>query len=145
MIRDMVREDKEAFMAMGREFYSSGAVAQGVDERIIETTFETAVSRPELLRAYMIEDGGKPVGFGLLSFYYATEVGGLVVVLEDLYLDKTCRGKGLGTKFLQFMEQGYPEAKRFHLEVTKENTRAIDLYKKQGYELLEYVQMVKDV
>jgi ribosomal protein S18 acetylase RimI-like enzyme len=46
---------------------------------------------------------------------------------------------------MQFMEQEYPSAKRFRLEVSKENTRAIELYRKLGYEVLEYVQMVKDV
>jgi len=39
----------------------------------------------------------------------------------------------------------YPAAKRFHLEVAEENTRAIGLYKKLGYEVLDYVQMVKNV
>jgi len=43
------------------------------------------------------------------------------------------------------MEKEYPAAKRFHLEVAKENTRAIDLYKKLGYEVLGYVQMVKNI
>jgi ribosomal protein S18 acetylase RimI-like enzyme len=46
---------------------------------------------------------------------------------------------------MQFMEDEYPSAKRFHLEVAEENTRAIELYKKLGYEILEYVQMIKEI
>jgi ribosomal protein S18 acetylase RimI-like enzyme len=80
-----------------------------------------------------------------LSFSFATEVGGLVVLLEDLYISEERRGKGLGHKFMQFIEQEYPLAKRFRLEVTKENTQAIDLYGKLGFEVLEYVQMVKNI
>jgi len=144
MIRDMRQEDKEIFMAMAKDFYSSKAVAHNMDSRILEINFDTAMNDPQKLRAFIIEDNGIPAGFALTSFYYATEAGGLVVVLEDLYLDETCRGKGLGSKFIQFMEREYPSAKRYHLEVTKENTRAMDLYKKLGYEVLEYVQMVKE-
>ena len=145
MIRDIILEDKAAFMAMAKEFYSSKAVAHDIDVRIIEATFNTAINEPHLLRAFIIEDDGSPVGFALTSFYYATEVGGIVVLLEDIYVDETCRGKGFGSKFIEFMEKEYPAAKRFHLEVAEENTRAIGLYKKLGYEVLEYVQMVKNV
>jgi len=145
MIRDIILEDKAAFMAMAKEFYSSKAVAHDIDVKIIEATFNTAINEPHLLRAFIIEDDGSPVGFALTSFYYATEVGGIVVLLEDIYVDETCRGKGFGSKFIEFMEKEYPAAKRFHLEVAEENTRAIGLYKKLGYEVLEYVQMVKNV
>jgi len=144
MVREMTQGDKDVFLAMAEVFYSSKAVAHGIDSHIIKTTFDTAMNKPHLLQAFIIEDNDKPVGFALVSFYYATEVGGLVVLIEDLYLDETCRGKGLGSKFMRFVEVEYPEAKRFHLEVAKENTRAIDLYKKLGYEELEYVQMVKN-
>ena len=145
MIRDMIQEDKAIFMAMAKDFYSSKAVAHSIDVKIIETNFNTAINEPHLVRAYIIEDDDVPVGFALMSFYYATEVGGIVVSLEDIYLDETCRGKGFGSKFIEFMEKEYPAAKRFHLEVTEENKRAIDLYKELGYEVLEYVQMVKNM
>jgi len=145
MIRDITQEDKTMFMAMAKDFYSSKAVAHDIDVKIIETTFNTAINEPQLIRAFIIEDDGAPVGFALTSFYYATEVGGIVVLLEDLYLDETCRGKGFGSKFMDYMEKEFPSAKRFHLEVAKENTRAIGLYKKLGYEILEYVQMVKNM
>jgi len=145
MIRDMIAEDRAVFLEMAGKFYSSGAVDHAVDRSIYEASFDAAVGESPLIRAFMIEDGGRPVGFALVAFYFATEVAGLVVLIEDLYLDETCRGKGLGSKFMQFIEQEYPEAKRFHLEVAKDNTRAIDLYEKLGYKELGYVQMVKEV
>ena len=145
MIRNIIQEDKVIFMSMAKDFYSSKAVAHDIDDKIIETTFFTAINEPHLIRAFIIEDNDVPVGFALTSFYYATEVGGTVVLLEDLYLEETCRGKGFGSKFIEFIEKEYPAAKRFHLEVAAENTRAINLYKTLGYEVLEYVQMVKNM
>ncbi|MCL2868805.1 MAG: GNAT family N-acetyltransferase [Candidatus Bathyarchaeota archaeon] len=145
MIRDIAQEDKTVFLEMAEEFYSSKAVVHNVDRSVLETIFKVAVSNSPYFRALIIEDRGVSVGFALLSFSFATEVGGPVVLLEDLYIRDECRGKGLGCKFMQFMEHEYPLVKRFRLEVAKENKRAIDLYCKLGFEVLEYVQMVKNI
>jgi len=145
MIRDITQEDKTEFLKMAAEFYSSKAVAHNVDRHILETIFNTAVNKSPFIRALIIADNGVPVGFALVSFSYATEVGGLAVLLEDLYISEACRGKGFGSETMQFLEQEYPLAKRFRLEVAKENKKAIDLYRKLGYAVLDYVQMVKDV
>ena len=144
MIREIRQDDKETFMEMAKKFYSSPAVSHNVGEEIIVRTFEAAVNKSPYIRAFILEDSGTAVGFGLISFTFATEVGGLAVLLEDLYLDESCRGKGLGSKFMQFIENEFPSAERFRLEVAKENTRAIDLYEKLGYKTLDYVQMIKE-
>ena len=145
MIRNMNNDDKAVFFEMMKDFYSSKAVTHNIDASVMEATFNAAINEPHLLRGFIIEDSGTPAGFALISFCYATEVGGLAVLLEDIYLSKACRGKGLGSKFIGYIEKEYPKAKRFYLEVTKENTRAIDLYKKHGYEIHEYVQMAKNI
>jgi ribosomal protein S18 acetylase RimI-like enzyme len=145
MIRDITQEDRAVFLSMAQSFYSSDAVAHNVESHILEAVFDAAINKSPYIRALIIEDENNPVGFALLSFSFATEVGGMVVQLEDLYISDICRGKGLGSKFMAFMEQEYPSAKRFRLEVAKDNKGAIDLYGRLGYELLEYVQMVKDV
>ena len=144
MIRDVTQTDKTAFLDMAEKFYSSPAVTHRIDRGLLETTFDAAVGKSLFVRALMIEDNDAPVGFALVSFTYATEVGGLVVLLEDLYISEACRGKGLGSKFMQFMEQEYPEAKRFRLEVVRENAKAIGLYRRLGYKSIDYLQMVKD-
>ena len=145
MIRDIILEDKAAFMDMAKDFYTSEALAHAVDSELYEAAFYTAIKKTPFLRALAIEDKGSPVGFALLSFSFATEVGGIAVLIEDIYIKETCRGKGLGSKFMQFVEREYPSAKRFRLEVAKNNEKAMDLYRNIGYETLEYVQLVKDV
>ena len=145
MFRDITQEDKSVFLEMAEQFYSSTAVAHYVDIRLLEATFDAALSKSPFVRALMIEDNGAPVGFALLSFSFATEVGGPVVLLEDLYISEACRGKGVGSSFMQFVEREYPAAKRFRLEVAEGNRKAIDLYKRLGYRTLGYIQMVKDV
>ena len=145
MIRDIRPEDKTVFLKMAEEFYSSTAVEHKIDRRLLEITFDAAIGKSPYVRALILEDDALPVGFALLSLSHATEVGGLSVLLEDLYISEVCRGKGLGSRFMQFMEQEYPEARRFRLEVAKENEKAIALYRRLGYRTLGYVQMVKDM
>jgi len=69
------------------------------------------LSKSPFIRALIIEDDGTPAGFGLISFSYSTEVGGLTVLHEDIYISDTCRGKGLGSEFMQFisLETAYPD------------------------------------
>ena len=45
---------------------------------------------------------------------------------------------------MDWMEREYPAARRFRLEVTQVNQRAIRLYEKSGYQYLRYDQMVLD-
>ena len=54
------------------------------------------------------------------------------------------RGGGLGKEFFAWAEGEYPQARRFRLEATPSNQRAMDLYRRLGFEPLHYVQMVRD-
>ena len=55
------------------------------------------------------------------------------------------RSKGLGSEYFRYMEEHKEEGvTRFRLEVEKENERAWKLYKRQGYDWLEYDQMIKE-
>ena len=65
-------------------------------------------------------------------------------MLEEIYLDDSCRGKGYGTEFFQWMFREYPGAARFRLEVTGDNDRAARLYEKLGFTFMSYRQMIKD-
>ena len=47
-------------------------------------------------------------------------------------------------KVFAWVEKEYPQAKRFRLEATYTNKRAIALYERLGYEELHYYQMIKD-
>lgn len=144
MIRDAVTSDKQTFLAMAGEFYSSPAVIKPVDPEIFEATFAAAMNKSPFVRLLMIEKDEKPIGYALLSFTYSGEVGGMAVLIEEIQIDEAHRGGGYGHKFFEFLEQEYPTAKRFRLEVSKDNIKAIDLYKRLGYKVLDYAQMVKE-
>ena len=144
-VRDVREEDKEELFEMIEDFYNrSGACLHGMNQTYTERTFQLCLTENPYARMLILESEGEKAGFLLLSFTWSNEAGGLTVLVEELYLKPETRGKGLGKKALQWLGEAYPQARRFRLEVTSGNTGAIALYEKQGYEQLNYEQMIKD-
>lgn len=145
MIRDFAASDRGVFLEMAEKFYSSDAVIHSVPTEFFETTFTRCIKGDPFVRGLILQDGVNTAGYALLSFTYSNEVGGLVVLLEEAYVLPQYQGKGLGKEFFAFVEAEYAgKARRFRLEVTHCNKRAISLYRKLGYRELNYLQMIKD-
>lgn len=143
-IRKMVPEDKASVLPMVYQFYESDAVDHSVPQETLQRTFYAAVEEGTLLEGYTLEDESGIVGFAYLSKYFACEVGGENMMLEELYFLPEARGKGYGTEFFHWVECTYPVVRRFRLEVTDSNQAAIRLYERLGYHFINYGQMVKD-
>ena len=62
--------------------------------------------------------------------------------LEDIYIKEAFRGTGIGSQFLEFIGNMYPEAV-LRLEVEEENGRAVKVYEKNGFNVLPYMEMKK--
>lgn len=145
MLRDFRLSDKTEYIEMMKEFYTSPAVLHSIPQEYMETTFDNIINETPYAKGYIIEDNGNTAGYLLLSITYSNEVAGLVVLVEELFIKEEFRGKGIGGKVLMQIREMYKDAKRFRLEVTKENAGAIKLYKNLGYESLDYLQMVIEV
>ncbi len=145
MIRDIEEKDREIFIAMCEEFYSSTAVSHSVPKSHFERTFEVVTHNSPNYKGYMLEYEGKTVGYGLVQLSYSNEAGGMQMFLEELYIREGYRNKGLGKEFFERVYASRDDVVRYRLEVTAVNERAISLYKRLGYENLDYVQMIKDV
>lgn len=143
-IKDMEQADREALLPMVAAFYLSDAVDHEVPGNIVERTFQDAVSGDFPLRGVKLMDEEQIVGFAYLSWFYACEVAGVTLMIEEIYVDASCRGKGYGKEFFQWVFKEYPDAARFRLEVTDANEGAVRLYQKIGFHHLKYGQMVID-
>lgn len=143
-IRKMTGADAKTVLPMVYGFYRSDAVDHAVPEETLNRTFQAAVTDGSLLEGFVLEDVTGAVGFAYLSPYYACEVGGVNMMLEEIFIIPEAQGKGYGTEFFRWMEETYPEVRRFRLEVTESNQAAVRLYKKLGYDFIRYEQMAKD-
>ena len=143
--RDILPTDHDVILPMVMDFYQGDAVLHPVAQDILERTFRDAADPDEpLLRGLVILVDGQPGGYLYITQCYSAEVGGRCVFLEEIYLVPAFRGRGLGTEILSWLEEQYPTARRFRLEVNDLNRSAVRLYQKAGYEYLRYDQMVID-
>lgn len=146
MIRKLRPCDREVFLALGREFYHSEAVLFPIPEEHFARTFDEVLSGSPYADILMVEWDGQAVGYGILALTWSNEAGGMVVWLEELYISPAFQGRGLGKEFFAYVEEQYAhKALRFRLEVTHDNTSAIRLYHRLGYQHFDYRQMVKEL
>lgn len=146
-MHDFKTQDREFFLECARKFYDSDAVIDRVSEKFFERTFEECIKGSPYTQGMVITADGNNAGFLLLSFTYSNEVGGMVVLIEELYLKPEYQSKGIGSQIFDIIENIYVnagKAKRLRLEVSKDNTEAIKLYDRLGYKPLEYIQMYKN-
>ena len=143
--RDITSADREIVIPMVVDFYHTDAVDHEVPVEIMERAFAAAADPAEpLLRGVLACDGEEVVGYVYITFCYSAEVGGRCVFIEEIFLNPPFRGRGLGKEIMAWVEEQYPAARRFRLEVTPVNVSAIKLYEGSGYQYLNYGQMVLD-
>ena len=144
-IRPMASGDRDAVMAMVTDFYHSPAVEHQVDPAILERAFWDAVDPAQpLIEGLLLLEEDAPVGYCYLTWGYASEMGGKVLIFDELYFKDSCRGKGYGSQVFRRVMAEHPECRRFRLEGTGANEGAARLYERLGFRFLQYNQMVLD-
>lgn len=144
-IRLLERGDRAAFLNMIEDFYRSPAVSHDIPHEHFVRTFETCVSGSPYARCYLFFCDGVCAGYGLLALTYSNEAGGLCIWIEEIYILPAFRGKGIGSAFFARVKDDFPDAKRFRLEVMRDNDAAIRLYERLGYTEMPYLQMTQDL
>ena len=128
---------------MAKDFYSSPAVLENIPEENIRNSFDLFLSGTPYGDAFIFENNGIILGYGVLAYTHSQEAGGKVVWIEEIYVKKEYRGRGIGSQFLEFVKSNIP-ARRYRLETEPENERAAALYRRHGFEHFEYVNYKLD-
>lgn len=144
IVRKVEEKDREIFIKMSRDFYSSEAVLENIDDSYHFIAFDEALKSDLYIECLLLLENEKVVGYSVLNKSFNREAGGMVLWVEELYILPEFQGRGYGGKFFDWLEKNSKPA-RYRLELEPENERAVALYKKRGYKNLEYIQMIKDV
>ena len=139
----MEASHREAILAMMRTFYASPAVLTNGSETIFAADIDACISDNPYLEGFVFCRGQELLGYGMAAKSFSAEFGKPCIWIEDLYVTPPYRGQGIGSAFLAFMTQRYPDA-ILRLEVEEENERAIAVYRKSGFEVLPYMEMKKE-
>lgn len=142
IIRNMIESDREDVLSMMRLFYSSPAVYTDGSEEIFNADIDYCVGDSPYLDGYVIEDGGRLIGYLMVANGFSTEFGRRCAWIEDIYIKDEYRGRGIGSVCLEYIEERY-KGHLLRLEVEEENGRALHVYRKCGFDLLPYMEMKK--
>ncbi len=143
--RKMINSDREEVLNMMRVFYDSPAVLSTPKDSVLERDFDDCVGECPFVTGFIIENNNETIGYMMTAMCYSTEYGGICIWLEDLYIKPEFRHLGAGSEALVFIEEYFPEAVRFKLEVETENEKAVNCYRKNGYGISPYFQMTKEI
>lgn len=141
-IRPMASPDRDAVVSMMEVFYASPAVSTNGSEEIFQADFDACIGTSPYLEGFIFEDSGRIQGYAMLARSFSTEFGKECVWIEDLYIQPSFRGLGIGSAFFGFIESRYPDA-IFRLEVEPENECAVHVYRKSGFGTLPYMEMAR--
>lgn len=129
-------------ISMARAFHAEDGHALSQDG---EKALKNALEPSPYVRAWLIVEDGKTVGYGAVCFSYSIEFGGITSYLDDFYVRPEYRGKGIGTAALAAFEQISRDGGCciFHLEVEAANEKARDFYLKNGFEDTHRALLIK--
>jgi ribosomal protein S18 acetylase RimI-like enzyme len=87
--------------------------------------------------AFVAEEESKILGMATLQTLISTAEGGRVGLIEDVVVDESCRGRGIGKSLLSQLLQWAEESglKRVQLLADCDNQPALDFYQKEGWTL----------
>jgi GNAT superfamily N-acetyltransferase len=123
------------------EFEKLTHLFTGTPEGLTEALFGT---RPAA-EALVAEDAGRIVGYALFFHNYSTFLARRGLYLEDLYVQPSQRGSGLGTAMLRALAAIAVERQcgRFEWTVLDWNQPAISFYEKMGATVLPEWRVVR--
>ncbi len=142
-IRYMEEQDRPQILEMMRIFYASDAVSTNGSEEIYNADIDNCINENPYIEGYVFENDNCLEGYAMLAKSFSTEFGKACIWVEDIYVKEEYRGLGAGSRFLKFIEGKYPHS-LFRLEVEAENERAVNVYRKCGYDVLPYMEMKKE-
>ena len=141
MIRKMIDADKNIVIDMMRRFYNSPALITNGSEEIYSANVESCLKNSPYIEGYVFIVAEKIVGYGMIAKSFSTEFGGECIWIEDIFIEENFRGQGIGSKFIQYVKENYPQ-KILRLEAEHDNKKAVSTYKNLGFKELPYLEMV---
>jgi len=126
-------DDVPVLIDLMEEFYAEGGYK--LDRERAGEAFSTILSDERLGYVWIIQDQQEEVGHLVLTLKYAMEYGGLIACLDDFYVKRVWRNRGLGRAALFAVRNFCEEAgiRAITVEVGHDNGAAQAAYRRIGF------------
>ncbi|OAB28035.1 Acetyltransferase, GNAT family [Flavobacterium fryxellicola] len=127
--------DIESIVLLMQDFYAIDNYP--IDIEVSKSLFRDFISNENLGRSWLIISDNEVVGYVILTFIFSFEYQGKIAFLDELYLTKNARGKGIGKLTIAFIleESSKLALQLIYLEIENHNQNAQKLYLASGFEL----------
>jgi GNAT superfamily N-acetyltransferase len=142
-IRRADRGDLAAMLELVEEYcdadghrFDAGRAAAGIEPLLTDDRYGVI---------WLARDDGSPEGYAAVTWGWSIEIGGLDVVLDELYVRQ--RRHGTGSRLIAEVEADCRarNAKRIFLETERPNADARRLYARHGYHADSSIWMSKEL
>lgn len=129
-----VEHDADTLLELMQAYYTFDG--HGFDRAKARSALIALLRDASLGRVWLILNGGAAAGYVVLCFGYSLEWLGRDAFVDEFFLRDECRGLGWGRVALEFVEREARDAgiHTLHLEVVEKNVRALDFYRKYGFQ-----------
>ena len=133
--KPLVTTDIETIVLLMQDFYAIDNYP--IDLKVSKSLFKEFIANENLGKAWLILNEDEIVGYVILTFIFSFEYQGKIAFLDELYLTKQARGKGIGSQTVSFVKDKSTELglKLIYLEIENHNQNAQKLYIANGFEL----------
>ena len=138
--------DLPAVLALMCQMQRDDPWSETFDEVFVRNTLSELLPNPRFGVVHLVWEEAHPVAYLVICFDYSLEYRGKGAWIDELFVERTHRGKGIGTQLLELAEITAAEqgAHFLHLEVSHGN-RAVELYRRRGFVDHERYLMTKRV
>jgi GNAT superfamily N-acetyltransferase len=126
--------DLELLRPMMRHMQADDPWSEPFHESTLRANLAELLQSPVYGVVYLARKESAPIGYLVICFDYSLEYRGKGAWIDELFIEASHRGQGIGTQLLDLAEAASREhhAKFLHLEVTHGNP-AIELYRRRGF------------
>lgn len=143
-IRKATSDDAPEIACLVRDYWSFEGIEEFRADRV-EHALRQLLSSDSLGCGWLARVDGQAVAYVLIVYVFSLENGGLTAEIDELFVQETHRGRGLGRELLAVAETACREAgcTNISLQIGRGNHTARAFYlgqgftDRQGYDLLE--------
>ncbi|XGV87169.1 MAG: N-acetyltransferase family protein [Limnothrix sp. BL-A-16] len=136
--------DRDLVLSLISQLYEHESIEFALDR--VGPALDRLLAQPDWGTVLLIQPESDPqpdrpaiAGYAVLAYLYSLEFGGMVALLDELWISEAWRGQGLGRKTMEAIEQfcGDRGLVALRLEVGKTNLVARSLYQSLGFQDLD--------
>jgi len=136
--------DRDDLLEMMFSLYQEDPEGLQISQEKINNTISEYKHHPQKTSICLFKKGIENVGYALLVYCWSNEYGGNILIVDELFVTKNHRGKGIATGFLKHIET-FENIVALQLETTPSNKRAMEHYKKTGFTPSPNTHLIKNI